>query len=60
MPKALCIAGMAVAILLLVLFTLDLALSFPFYRASLVMDIAMLICAAGLGFVSWTTYREQI
>ena len=60
MPKALCLTGMVIAVLVLVLFLLDLAVAVPFGRASLFMDIAMLVCAVMLGFISWTTFREQV
>jgi len=60
MPKALCIVGIVVAVLLLLVFGLDLAISFPFGRGSLVIDIAFLSCAAGLGWLGWTTLKEQI
>ena len=62
MPKALCMTGMVIAILILVLFTADLALPAawaPFRRANMTIDIGFLICAAGLGYLSWATYREQ-
>lgn len=59
MPKALCIVGAMVAVLLLLLFGLDLAVKFPFGRANLVMDIGFVICALVLGLLSWTTLREQ-
>ncbi len=59
MPKALTISGMVVAVSLLLTFGLDLAVGVPFGKASQAMDIAFLICAALLGYVSWNTYREQ-
>lgn len=59
MPKVLCMAGMVIAILILVLFLLDLALTFPFKRFSLLMDITFVGCALGLGYLSWSTWREQ-
>ncbi|MEX0714354.1 MAG: hypothetical protein WD278_18605 [Pirellulales bacterium] len=58
MPKALSIIGMIVAICLLLMFGLDLALGFPFSKASQAMDIAFLICALVLAYLSWSTYRE--
>ena len=58
MPKALCLTGMVVAILLLALFLLDLVVKFPFSRASLVMDVTFAICAAALAYLSWSTLRE--
>ena len=39
MPKALSISGMVVAVLLLLIFGLDLALQFPFNGISKPMDI---------------------
>lgn len=60
MQKALCMVGMAVAIILALLFLLDLLLGIPFRQASMLMDIFMLLCAAGLGYVSWSTYQEQV
>ena len=59
MPKALCLTGMVIAIVVLLLFLLDLILKFPFQRASALMDIVFTLCAAILGFISWTTFREQ-
>ena len=60
MPKALTISGMVVAVLLLCIFGLDLALELPFSRASTSMDVIFLLCAALLGYISWSTYREQV
>ncbi len=59
MPKALCLVGSVVAVLLLVVFGLDLAVGFPFHRASMTMDIGCLLCSAALGYISWTTLQEQ-
>lgn len=59
MPKALCLVGTAVAVILLLVFGFDLALGFPFHRASLTMDIGVLLCSVALGYVSWTTLKEQ-
>ena len=58
MPKALCMTGMVIAILILVLFLLDLAVAFPFKRVSPMMDILFVLCAVGLGFISWSTLKE--
>ena len=60
MPKALCILGMAVSVLLLVVFGLDLVTSWPLHGESKAMDIGFLIAAVVLGYVSWTTHREQV
>lgn len=59
MPKALTILGMIVAILLLIVFALDLAIGIPFSKASRTMDVAFVICALLLGYLSWATLREQ-
>jgi hypothetical protein len=59
MPKALCIVGMVVAGMLALLFGLDLALKIPFGGRSMVMNIGFLICALMLGYLSWSTFREQ-
>ncbi|MGE0606249.1 MAG: hypothetical protein AB7O62_03910 [Pirellulales bacterium] len=59
MPKVLTIIGMAVAAILLLVFTLDLALAIPFKRASMPMDIGFIICSLALAYLGWATYREQ-
>lgn len=59
MPKALCMSGLVVAGLVIILFAVDLAVGIPFRRASMMMDIALLVCAALLGLISWLTLREQ-
>ena len=58
MPKALTIAAMVVAGLLLLIFGLDAAIGIPFGQASLMMDIGVIVVSAGLGYLSWTTFRE--
>ena len=59
MAKALCMSGMVVAILIAVLFAIDLAFKIPFQRASWLMDASLLVAAAFLGLISWMTFREQ-
>ena len=59
MPKALSISGMVIAVLIFLLFTLDLALGFPFQRSSMMMDIVFVLCSLGLGYLSWATFKEQ-
>ncbi len=58
MSKLLTIFGMIVAALVFILFTLDLAIGYPFMRAYLVIDIAFMVCALALGFISWSSFRE--
>ena len=59
MPKALCLLGMVVAVLMLLVFTMDLALGFPFGGASTMMNVGALFCAVLLGYLSWNALREQ-
>lgn len=59
MSKALTIVGMVVAVLLLLIFALDLAVGTPFGGVSMTMDIIFIVCAAILGFLSYTTFVEQ-
>jgi len=59
MPKALCILGTAISVLLLAIFGLDLATTYPFGRETVAMDIGFIIAAAILGYLSFTTMREQ-
>lgn len=60
MPKALCISGMVISVLMLILFGLDMAMGIPFHGASPMMDITFIVCAGLLGYLSWSTFREQI
>ncbi len=60
MPKALCIFGAVVAVLLLLVFGLDLALKVPFGRASTMLDIGFVVSGGILGYLSWATLREQV
>jgi hypothetical protein len=59
MPKALCMSGLVVAGLVMILFAVDLAAAIPFRRASVTMDVSLLICSALLALISWMTLREQ-
>jgi hypothetical protein len=64
MPKVLCISGLSVAAVMFVLFSWDL-ISFvapawaPFKGASKLMDMAFVISAVGLAYISWMTWKEQ-
>lgn len=63
MPKALCMSGMAVAILLAALFTFDLVTPpayAPFRNVSRLMDVVFILGAGGLAYLSWTTFKEQV
>ena len=65
MPKALCLTGLVIAILVFLIFFLDLLFGMlgmtslaPFKMSNVMMDIIFLLCAIGLAFVSWTSFRE--
>ncbi len=60
MGRALAIFGMVASGLLLVVFSLDMALGLPFYGASTLMDVCFIICSAILGYLSWSTFQEQM
>jgi threonine/homoserine/homoserine lactone efflux protein len=59
MTKALTIIGMIVSCLVVILFGADLAVGFPFQKASMLMDGLYLACAFMLGYMSWVSFREQ-
>jgi hypothetical protein len=59
MPKALSITGLVVAVLVLLVFGLDLAMEKPFGRPSMAMDVGFVLSAALLAYMSWSTFREQ-
>jgi hypothetical protein len=50
---------MVVAALLVILFGLDLGLGIPFGGISMAMSIGFIVCAIILGYLSWSTFREQ-
>lgn len=67
MPKVLCIAGMVISVLIILLFLTDFLLNMfgavslaPFKGASGLMDIVFVLCGAGLGYLSWLTFKEQV
>lgn len=58
MAKSLTIMAMAVAILLFLMFALDLAVGIPFRKARLSMDIVFIVCSLILAYASWNTMRD--
>lgn len=65
MPKALCLTGLVIAILVFLIFFFDLLFGMlgmtslsPFKMSNVTMDVIFLLCAAGLGFLSWSSFRE--
>jgi hypothetical protein len=64
MSKALCILGMVIAVLLGVFFLADLtvlrmAAGGMSRTLNVIMDVGFIACAAALGYISWSTLREQ-
>ena len=66
MPKILCLIGLVVAILVFLIFFLDMLFGLigmdslaPFKLVSIVMDILFILCAAGLGYIAWNSFKEQ-
>jgi hypothetical protein len=55
--RGLTILAFAIAVLLVLLFGFDLATGWPFYRHSLLMDVAYLACGTLLTYLSWNTYQ---
>ena len=58
MPKALCLIGMVISILVLLIFLIDLIMG-VFKLSNVPMDIVFIVAAAAIAFLSFTTFREQ-
>ena len=58
MARGLTIAAIVVAVLMLVLFGLDLAIGQPFNKQNPMIDIAFLVCGVGLILLGLSTWRE--
>lgn len=58
MPKAMCFAGIILGILAVFVFGFDLALGFPFQKASITMDIGFIIAGLLLAYLGWTAKAE--
>ena len=58
MEKLLCWGSMGVAVLLLVLFGLDLATGMLFRGIGTVVDIISILCCALLGYLAWDALRD--
>ncbi len=64
MPRILCFIGLVMAGLVFLLFFVDLIMTVAgmgslFRFPSLLMDIVFVVCSAALGYISWTTLKEQ-
>jgi hypothetical protein len=69
MSKALTIGAMVIAILLLILFSVDLidwalgfflgaSMGFPFKGASPLMDVTFIVGSVILAYLAWSSYKE--
>jgi hypothetical protein len=59
MAKAMSVAGMVIGGLLLLLFSLDLALKTPFGRvAGVIPDLGLAICGGILAYLGWNAFRD--
>lgn len=67
MQKGLCIAALAISVIVFVLFLLDLIMGFagadqmaPFKNADMVVDIVFVVASLVLATMSFFTLREQV
>ena len=68
MAKGMCISGLVIAALIMLVFLVDLLAGMsegtkflaPFKGANPTLDIVLILCAAALGYMSWSTFREQV
>lgn len=58
MARGLTITSLVIAVLLLLMFGLDLATGMPFKKQSVPLDIVFVLCSFGLALLGWTTWRE--
>ena len=59
MAKKLCLASVIICLLVCILFIVDLSCGIPFSRASILMDIVMLVSSLTILVLSGLTFREQ-
>ena len=69
MQKGLCIAALAISIIVFALFLADLVFGilemrpmapFKFADSSMIMDIVFMLCSLALAVMSWFTLKEQV
>jgi hypothetical protein len=56
--KTFTLFGFVVASLFMLVFGLDLALAWPFQRASVSFDIINVLCGAALAYLSWNAWGD--
>ena len=60
LERSFILIAFVVAALVMSLFGLDLALGWPFRRASLLFDTTSMVCGAGLAYLSWDVFLDQV
>ena len=67
MQKALCIAALAIAVIVFALFLADLIFGLagmfeiaPFKYANSTIDVVFVVCSLMLAVLSWFTFKEQV
>jgi len=58
LEKCFVIFGFLVALGMILVFGIDLATGWPFWRANISWDVAAVICGIGLTYLTWDTYRD--
>lgn len=58
MPKALCLIGMVLSILVLLIFLIDMIMG-VFKLSNTPMSIIFIVASAAIAVLSFTTFREQ-
>lgn len=59
MSKTLCIIGMAISLVVFLLFLADISIKVPFGRNSLVLDSVFIVASLVMAAMGFFTYREQ-
>jgi hypothetical protein len=58
LQKCLVFAGFLVAAFLVLVFGADALTGWPFSRARVAFDVAIIVCGLGLAWLSWDAYRD--
>lgn len=60
LERSFTVLGLVVAVFSISVFGVDLAWGWPFRHASSLFDITSVICGAGLAYLSWDVFWEQV
>ena len=58
MEKWLCLGSMGVAVLLLLLFLLDLVSGIPFQRINVLVDVCGMLASGLVFYLAWDAFRD--